>query len=55
MQAETGIRIIAAKQPIEDLMLCRYLRQRNISKNVADKWCYEVHFTLVIKKKYTKQ
>jgi hypothetical protein len=41
---QTGIRIIAAKQPIEDPLLCRYLRQRNISKSIADKWCYEVHF-----------
>ncbi len=48
---ETGIRIIAAKQPIEDLMLCRYVRQRNISKNIADKWCYEVHFVAGEKEK----
>ncbi|MDQ2719348.1 MAG: CHC2 zinc finger domain-containing protein [Bacteroidota bacterium] len=48
---ETGIRIIAAKQPIEDLMLCRYVKQRNISKNIADTWCHEVHFTAGEKEK----
>jgi CHC2 zinc finger/Toprim-like len=41
---ETGIRIIKVKQPIEDLLLCRYIKQRNISKNIADSWCHEVHF-----------
>jgi hypothetical protein len=43
--AETIIKIIAAKQPIQDLMLCRYLKQRRIAKNIADKYCYEVQFT----------
>ena len=43
---ETAIKIIAAKQPIEDLMLCRYIKQRNISKNIADAWCYEMHYTM---------
>lgn len=42
---ETAIKIIAAKQPIQDLLLCRYLRQRRIEKNIADKYCYEVEFT----------
>lgn len=34
---ETGTRIIAAKHPLKDLILCRYVRERNISKNIADK------------------
>jgi CHC2 zinc finger/Toprim-like len=42
---ETAIKIIAAKQPIQDLLLCRYLRQRMIEKNIADKYCHEVLFT----------
>ncbi|MEO7120023.1 MAG: CHC2 zinc finger domain-containing protein, partial [Ginsengibacter sp.] len=41
---ETWIRIIAANQPIEDHLFCRYLRQRNISKNIAHKCFYGVHF-----------
>lgn len=48
---ETGTRIIAAKQPLKDLILCRYVRERNISKNIADKWCYEVHFVAGEKEK----
>ena len=42
--AETAIEIIAAKKPITDLMLCRYLKQRRIDKTVADKYCNEVIF-----------
>jgi hypothetical protein len=42
--AETAIEIIAAKQPITDMVLCRYLKQRRIDKPVADKYCYEVTF-----------
>ncbi len=42
---ETAIKIIAAKQPIQDLSLCRYLIQRKIDKSIADKYCHEVHFT----------
>ena len=49
--SQTGIRIIAAKHPIDDPLLCRYLRQRNISKNIAEKWCYEVDFTAGEKEK----
>jgi len=41
---ETAIKIIAAKKPITDLLLCSYLRQRKIDKSVADKYCYEVLF-----------
>lgn len=41
---ETAIRIIAAKQPVSDPMLCRYLKQRKIEKSIADKYCYEVQF-----------
>jgi hypothetical protein len=41
---ETAIKIIAAKKPITDLLLCSYLRQRKIDKSVADKYCYEVIF-----------
>ncbi|HUZ61069.1 MAG TPA: CHC2 zinc finger domain-containing protein [Hanamia sp.] len=42
---ETAIKIIAAKQPIQDLVLCRYLLQRRIDKGIADSYCHEVHFT----------
>ena len=42
--AETAIEIIAAKKPITDLMLCRYLKQRRIDKNIADNYCHEVLF-----------
>jgi hypothetical protein len=42
--AETAIEIIAAKKPITDPMLCRYLKQRRIDKNVANKYCDEVIF-----------
>ena len=42
--AETAIEIIAAKQPITDMVLCRYLKHRRIDKNVADKYCHEVVF-----------
>ena len=42
---ETAIKIIAAKQPIQDLVLCRYLWQRRIDKSIADRYCHEVHFT----------
>lgn len=48
---ETGIRIIAAKQPIDDLALCRYIRQRRIEKNIADRYGYEVHSTAGEKEK----
>ncbi len=43
---ETAIKIIAAKKPITDLMLCSYLRKRKIDKTVADKYCDEVTFTM---------
>ncbi len=42
--AETAIEIIAAKKPITDLMLCRYLEERRIDKNIADSYSYEVTF-----------
>ena len=42
---ETAIKIIAAKQPMQDLRLCRYVMQRGIEKSVADSYCYEVQFT----------
>ncbi len=51
---ETAIKIIAAKKPIEDLMLCRYLHQRRIEKNIADKYCFEVQFTNADKEKVYK-
>lgn len=44
VSGETAIKIIAAKKPVQDLMLCRYLRQRRIEKTVADKYCHEVLF-----------
>ena len=51
---ETTIKIIAAKKPVEDLMLCRYLRQRRIEKSVADTYCYEVQFTNADREKIYK-
>ena len=51
---ETAIKIIAAKKPIEDLVLCRYLKQRRIEKNIADKYCFEVQFTNADKEKVYK-
>ncbi len=42
---ETAIKIIAAKKSIQDLLLCRYLKQRRIDKSIADKYCYEIVFT----------
>ncbi|MDP4286188.1 MAG: CHC2 zinc finger domain-containing protein, partial [Bacteroidota bacterium] len=51
---ETAIKIIAAKQPIQDLMLCRYLLQRRIDKSIADSYCHEVHFTNADKEKIYK-
>ena len=51
---ETAIKIIAAKQPIQDLMLCRYLKQRRIEKSIADSYCHEVHFTNADKEKIYK-
>ncbi|MGI8584600.1 MAG: toprim domain-containing protein [Chitinophagaceae bacterium] len=43
---ETAIKIIAAKQPISNLFLCRYLRQRRIDKNIANNYCHELIFTM---------
>ena len=43
-ERETAIKIIAAKQPIEDPFLCRYLLTRGIEKSMADKFCYDVSF-----------
>jgi hypothetical protein len=48
---ETAIKIIAAKKPLYDPMLCRYLKDRRIEKSVADKYCYEVLFALTNKQK----
>lgn len=48
---ETAIKIIAASQPLKDLMLCRYLRQRKINKNISDKYCHEVFFKMNNKEK----
>ena len=42
--AETAIEIIAAKQSITDMVLCRYLKQRRIDKTIANKYCDEVVF-----------
>lgn len=52
--AETAIQIIAAKKPITDLMLCRYLNERRIDKEIADTYCHEVRFKMNDKdKEYT--
>jgi DNA primase len=52
--AETALQIIAAKQPITDPLLCRYLKQRSINKTIADTYCYEVRFKMNNKdKEYT--
>jgi hypothetical protein len=44
--AETAIKIIASKQPITHPLLCRYLKERGINKNIADRYCHEVSFKL---------
>ena len=44
--AETAIQIIAAKQPITNPALCRYLKERRVDKQVADKYCHEVRFKM---------
>ncbi|MGN6194700.1 MAG: toprim domain-containing protein [Ginsengibacter sp.] len=41
---ETGIKIIAANEPIMEPWLCRYLKQRRIEKFIANKYCHEVQF-----------
>ena len=51
VSGETAIKVIAAKKPVHDLMLCRYLRQRRIEKSIADKYCYEVLFNVNNKEK----
>lgn len=43
---EAAIKIIAAKKPIRDLLLCSYLRKGKIDKSVADKYCEEVVFKM---------
>ncbi len=43
---ETAIKIIAAKKPITDLILCSYLRKRKIDKSIANKYCDEVTFKI---------
>jgi hypothetical protein len=43
---ETGIKIIATKQPITDFFLWRYLQKRRINKSVANGYCSEVSFGL---------
>jgi|ERR1035437_7548644 DNA primase len=48
---ETAIKILAAKQPLNDPTLCRYLEQRKIGKTIADRYCYEVLFKLTNKEK----
>jgi hypothetical protein len=42
--AETAIQIIAAKKPVTNPALCRYLLQKRISKDIADIYCFEVDF-----------
>jgi DNA primase len=42
--SQTAIKIIAAKQPILEPWLYRYLKQRKIEKSIANKYCYEVEF-----------
>ncbi len=50
-ESETCIRITLIKEAIEDSFLSQYLKQRNISKNIANTWCNEVHFTINEKEK----
>jgi hypothetical protein len=51
---ETAIKIIAAKKPITDLLLCSYLRKRKIDKSIADKYCDEVIFKIKDKEREFK-
>ncbi len=41
---EAGIQIITALQPVSDLRLCRYIRQRRIDHAIASQYLHEVHF-----------
>jgi hypothetical protein len=50
-ERETAIKIIAAKQPIQGLVLCRYLKHRRIEKNIANKYCHEVVFAIAGREK----
>jgi DNA primase len=52
--SQTAIKIIAAKQPVLEPWLCRYLKQRKIEKSIANKYCYEVEFTNGEKEKIFK-
>jgi DNA primase len=46
---ETAIKIISAKQPITDPNLCSYLLKRKIEKNIANRYCHEINFTIAEK------
>ncbi len=48
---EPAIKIIAAKNPITDLVLCSYLKKRKIDKHIADKYCDEVTFSMYDKQR----
>jgi len=48
---ETAIKVIAAKKPVLDHRLCRYLIDRRINKEVSDEYCFEVVFTNAGEKK----
>lgn len=39
---EIAIEILAAKQPVTDLFLCRYLSKRRIAKDISNGYCHEV-------------
>jgi hypothetical protein len=44
--SETTSKIITAKQPITDFFLCRYLKERRINPDVANRYCQEVSYEL---------
>ena len=44
--AETAIQIIAAKKPVTNPALCRYLHENRISGGTANAYCVEVDFKI---------
>ena len=44
--AETAIQIIAAKKPVTNPALCRYLHEKRISKDIAAIYCFEVDYKI---------
>ncbi len=52
--SQRAIKVIGARQPMEDPWLCHYLKQRRIPQSIADTYCFEVEFTNGEKEKVFK-